>query len=293
MDAPIDAMRTLAAAIRSRSMAATAKLLRVDKATVSRRLAALERERPGLFERRAGRIEPTPAGERALAALAEVERGLGALDAALASDRDARGTVRLTVPASLAGPLVVPELPRFRAAHPEIDVVLLATTRVLDIARGDADIALRQVPPRGGAVVARRVAYIATGLWASREYLARRGAPAGHVLDGHDFLDFDFGTHAGPGFEWLPLAVRRTRVVLRSDDTLIIARAAAAGLGLAALPGFIAREHPDLVRIGDAGATVPLYLVLRADVRRLARVRAVTSWISGIVARHASRIGRV
>jgi len=40
-------------------------------------------------------------------------------------------------------------------------------------------------------------------------------------------------------------------------------------------------------------STSPLYLVIRTDVRRLARVRAVTSWFSDLIARHASRIQRI
>jgi len=117
-------------------MAAGARALGVDKATISRRVAALERERPGLFERRGGRIEPTEAGRRALAALDDVDRDVARLDAFLAGDAGSRGAVRLTVPAPIASHLIVPALPHFRVAHPEIDVVLLATSRVLDIARG-------------------------------------------------------------------------------------------------------------------------------------------------------------
>jgi DNA-binding transcriptional LysR family regulator len=265
-------------------MAAAARGLGVDKATVSRRLAALERERPGLFERRGGRIEPTAAGGRALAALDEVDRDLSRLDAVLAGDGGSRGTVRLTVPAPIASHIVVPALPELRVAHPEIDVVLLATSRVLDLARGEADVAVRNVVPAGGGIVARRIASVKAALYASRAYLARRGTPVGRSLAGHDVVDFEQGTYAGPGFEWLPAAVRGARVVLRADDPAILTKAAACGLGIGALPAFLADDEPDLVQIGDDESVPAVHLVIRAEVRRLARVRVVAAWVGDLLA---------
>lgn len=283
MSTTLEAVRTLAAAAGARSMAAAARALRVDKATVSRRLGSLERERPGLFERRGGRIEPTEAGRLALAALEDVDRGLSRLDAVLAEDGGSRGAVRLTVPAPIASHVVVPALPAFRLAHPEIDIVLLATSRVLDLGRGEADVAVRNTVPAGGGIVARRIASVKAALYASRSYLARRGTPAGHNLDGHDFIDFEQGTYAGPGFEWLPAAVRGARVVLRADDPAILTKAAACGLGIGALPAFLAEDEPDLVQVGTDESVPAVHLVIRADVRRLARVRSVAAWIADLI----------
>lgn len=265
-------------------MAAAARALGVDKATVSRRLAALERERPGLFERRGGRVEPTEAGRRALVALDEVDRGVSRLDAILAGDGGSRGTVRLTVPAPIASHLIVPALPRFRLAHPEIDVVLLATSRVLDVARGEADVAVRNIVPTGGGITSRRIGYVKAALYASRDYLARCGTPGPRSLEGHDFLDFEQGTYAGPNFEWLPAAVRGARVVLRADDPAILTKAAACGLGVSALPGFLADDEPELVQLEGDESLPGVHLVIRTEVRRLARVRAVAAWTADILA---------
>jgi DNA-binding transcriptional LysR family regulator len=278
VNATMDGMRTLAAVSRSRSMSAAAHELGVDKGTVSRRLAALERERPGLFERRAGRVEPTEAGALALAALEDVERDLVRLEEALESERGSRGTVRLTVPAPIASHLVVPALPSFREMHPEIDVVLLATSRVLDVGRGEADVAVRNIVPTGGGIVSRKVARVTAALYASRSYLAERGTPSPRSLDGHDFVDFEQGTFAQSPFEWLPAAVRRARVVLRADDPTILTRAVAAGLGVGALPAFLADDEPGLARVGDDVSVMAVHVVVRESVRRLARVRAVATW---------------
>jgi DNA-binding transcriptional LysR family regulator len=283
MDATIDGLRTLAALRDARSMAVAARQLGIDKATVSRRLALLERAQPGLFERRAGQVAPTPAGARALEALAVVERELAALRATLVERQAARGAVRLTVPAPIAAHIVIPALPAFRRAHPEIEVVLLATSRVLDIGRGEADVAVRNLPPQGAGVVARKVARVAYTLYAARDYLARRGPPPLRSLDGHDIVDFEAGTPGAAPLDWLPAAVRRARVVLRADDPALLTRAVAAGLGIGALPAFLADDEPGLVRVGPDVVVAPVHVVVNLRARQLARVRAVASWIGQLM----------
>jgi len=291
MDATLALVRTLAAACASRSMSAAARGLGVDKATVSRRLGALERAQPGLFERRGGRIAATAAGARALEALAEIERGESRLRAELGDGaHSSRGVVRLTAPAFLAPVLLLPALPGFVAEHPGVDVSLLATSRLVDLARGEADVAVRNVAPSSHGLAARRVSKISLALYASRRYLAHRGPVVSGTLDGHDVLDYDFGTVGGPGLDWLPAAVKRTRVVFRGDDSALLAAAARAGLGVAALPRIIADDDRELVRVLPDELVSPVYVVVRDEIRRLARVRAVVAWISELLAGASGRL---
>ena len=273
-------------------MSAAARELGIDKATVSRRLAGLERQVPGLFERRAGAVVATPAAVRAIEAAGDVERALSRLDEVLRSERDTRGTVRLTLPAPIAAHIVIPALPALRAAHPEIDVVLLATTRVLELSRDEADVAIRNVAPQGAGVVSRRVARVAAALYASRDYLKRRGVPPPRSLEGHDFVDFEHGTYAQAPLDWLPDAVRQAHVVLRADDPSLLTRAVAAGIGVGALPAFLAEDEPQLVRLGDDVSVTAVHVVVRAEVRRLARVRTVATWVGELVASRLEWLAR-
>jgi DNA-binding transcriptional LysR family regulator len=265
-------------------MSLAARELGIDKATVSRRLAALERQVPGLFERRASKIVASAAATRAIEAASNVERAVAQLQEILRSEHDTRGSVRLTLPGPIAGHVVIPAISSFKAAHPEIDLVLLATTRVLDLARDEADVAVRNVVPQGSGIVSRRVARIATALYASRDYLKRRGTPIAHSLAGHDFLDFAHSTYAQAPLDWLPQAVREANVVLRADDPMLLIQAAAAGLGIAALPAVLAEDEPKLVRIGSDVSVAAVYIVVRAEVRRLARIRIVASWVGELMA---------
>ena len=200
--------------------------------------------------------------------------------------------MRLTVPAPIAVHVVVPALWAFRVGHPGIDLILLATSRVLDVGRGEADVAVRNIVPVGGGIVSRRIGTVKAALYASRSYISQRGTPIARDLAGHDFVDFEQGTYAGPGFEWLPAAVRNARVVLRADDPALLTKAAVSGLGVAALPGFLADDEPSLVQLGDDESRPGVHLVVREDVRRLARVRAVSSWITELMAGRSEWLAR-
>jgi DNA-binding transcriptional LysR family regulator len=72
-------------------------------------------------------------------------------------------------------------------------------------------------------------------------------------------------------------------VVLRADDPTILTRAVAAGLGVGALPAFLADDEPDLVRLGDDVSVTAVHVVVREGVRRLARVRTVTAWVGELL----------
>jgi DNA-binding transcriptional LysR family regulator len=277
---------------RKATMAAAARELGVDKATVSRRLAALERASPRpLFERRLGRIVPTRYGERALSAFREHERSRERLAAELEQTGDeARGIVRLTVPAFFACEILVPALSGFRSRHPAVDVHVYGSNRVLDLARGEADVALRNVRPNDGSLSAKKVGRLGMATFASREYLARRGGVTACKLDGHELLVYDGGPYSGPGFEWVPEAARRARIVFSANDSLPLREAARAGLGLAVLPQFLGNETPGLVRVDGGGEGVAeLWTVTREEIHRVPRVREVIAFVADLVRRNQAR----
>ena len=136
-------LRHALALARGGSLAAAAELLGVDATTVSRRLRALE-EALGtpLFERHAGRMQPTGAGERLLERGARIEAEFAAL-AGLAEDLhgEVRGLTRITAIDSLVTHALAPRVGALRVAFPDLDLELIGTDRNLDLARREADIA--------------------------------------------------------------------------------------------------------------------------------------------------------
>jgi DNA-binding transcriptional LysR family regulator len=284
---------TLDALLEAGTMDGAARVLGVDKATVSRRLAALERDAPqALFERRLRRIELTTFGERALRAFREHQRATARFIAELdPKEADVAGTVRLTVPTFFACELLIPALAEFRDIHPGIDVHVYGTNRLLDVAREEADIAIRNVRPADGSLSGRKLGKLGMAAFASRDYLLRRGMPAEHDLEGHDLLVYDGGPYAGPGFEWWPEAAKGARLRFSANDSLPLRDAARAGLGIAVIPAFLGNEASELSQIPTAGSgAVDIWAVTRAELRRVARFREVLGFLAELVERNRARL---
>jgi DNA-binding transcriptional LysR family regulator len=279
---------------RSGTMAATARVLRVDKATVSRRLSELERNAPApLFERRAGQLSLTPYGTRALAAYREHVHARTRLEAQLRlEDDDARGSVHVNMPSFLAREVVGPALPRFIAAYPTVDVRLTSSNRLLDSVSGESDIALRTLRPRDGNWFVRKVGRLQMAMFASREYLARRGDLVAHrCLLGHELIVYDTGPYAGPGFEWMNQALPQARIVFSANDAALLCTAAVAGLGLVTLPAFMGDETDSLVRVAAAGeGATELWLVMSRHQRRVPRVHAVQEFLCELLRQQQERL---
>ncbi len=142
-------LRFVLAVQREMSLAAAARTLGVDKATVGRRIGALEGGLGiRLFERRPDGLVPTARGARVVASAQKMSTEVASLAAELAHETGlTRVTVRLTAPQWFASGLVIPALPHFQKEHPSIEVVLVESTSVVNLAQRDAEVAVRNVKP--------------------------------------------------------------------------------------------------------------------------------------------------
>jgi LysR family glycine cleavage system transcriptional activator len=150
-DGPIPPFRALlafrAAATHER-LADAAASLGVTESAVSHQLRQLETLlHARLFGREKGRLRLTETGRRYLQRIDPALKEIQAATAAILP-ADGRKVVRLTLPSSLAATWLIPRLGSFEAAHPDIDVQLVLTTRLVDIAREQVDLAVRY--GRGG-----------------------------------------------------------------------------------------------------------------------------------------------
>ena len=174
-----DELRTFVEVARDGSLSGAARRLGLTQPTVGRHIDALEAALGlTLFTRSPRGLTPSPA---ALALAPHVE-AMAASAAALiraASGEAAadRGTVRVTASEIIGSEVLPPIIADFRAAHPGIAIELALTNRTEDLARRDADIAVRMVRPTQRGLVARRIGTTRIGLYAHRDYLARFGVP--------------------------------------------------------------------------------------------------------------------
>lgn len=283
---------------RTGTLASAARRLRVDYTTVGRRLAALERDLGAkLFARTPDGLTLTEAGKSIRAAAEEMEQAaLQVEQRALGTDRKLAGQVRATTTEMLGSVVVLPAVQALHQRHPEIRIDLATGSGRLDLARREADVALRYFRPESGELVSRRVGRVAQAAYASHAYLASHPRPVqGGSLSDHDVVALDERIQT-PTTEMVGEQLRGARVVLRASNTLALREAVELGLGIGSLPCCIANASPGLRRVfPDAPlASDDLWLVVHADVQRTGRVRAFIEALDARLAAVANRLaGRV
>lgn len=280
-----DDLRALLAVHRGRSLAAAGRALGIDATTVGRRLGALEQALGArLFERTPEGLSPTEAGRRAVALAERTDEGVTALEREVGgADARVEGPVRLTAGDGLLVNVLVPALPGLLARHPGLRLELFAGTRAYDLARREADVAVRLFRPREPSLIATRLAQVGYGLYAAPAYLGRRGAPARAAdLAGHDLLGFDASLDRTPEMRWLRARAGEDRFVLRCSTTPALVAACRAGLGIMACAARIAAAEPGLARVLPRVALPAreVWAVYHPDLRGSARVGAVLDWLA-------------
>lgn len=140
---PLNALRAFEAAARHRSFTKAAGELHVTQGAISHQVQALE-ARLGitLFHRFNRRLELTDAGRAYLPAIGEAFDRI-ALATRQLSERQDSGPLTVSVLPSFAAKWLLPRLPHFRARHPEIEILLSANQRPVDLLRDEADVAIR------------------------------------------------------------------------------------------------------------------------------------------------------
>jgi DNA-binding transcriptional LysR family regulator len=270
-------VRYFIALTRHGTLAATARALRVNHATVSRRLASLETTLGrSLFDRRADGYALAAAGRAVLDETSVMDEAAGAVSRRLDSGTEVSGLVRITIARVLADGFVVERLGGLLGRYPQLDLEIVAESRNLSLARREADLALRLGRPAEGELITRRIATLSYGLNASPAYRDRVEAGESPAIIGFDH-DGDYIPEAA----WANRVFAGRRVILRSNSQTSQSAGARGGYGVAVLPNLLARGSPDLVplELGESPPSRELWLLMRPDVARVPRVRAVADYL--------------
>ena len=287
-----DDLRTFLLIARHRTLSAAARAGGVHQPTMGRRLAALEaRAGSQLLQKTPHGYTLTAAGEAILGNAERIEAEVLAIERQV-SGRDVRleGLVRVTAVASIATRILAPALAPLRLRHPGITTELLAENRNLSLSRREADVAVRMARLTQQDLVVRRIGTVAHGMYASAAYLDRRGPPdfaAGG--EGHELILTQEEPQDLPEMAWLLGCLPRAIPVLRSNSRSVQLAAAAAGIGIACLPRYLA-DAEGLRRLSPptAAPARELWLAVHSDIRHMPRIRAVTEALAaGVAARSA------
>ncbi|QJI37221.1 LysR family transcriptional regulator [Pseudomonas sp. ADAK13] len=275
-----DDARVFLAVCRESTLRGAARVLGVDQATVGRRVNALEKSlNATLFLRTSEGYALTAVGEAALQSVENMERSALDLERqVLGLDDRLTGTVRVTTTDSLAIDFLIPAIARLHDTHPDVRVQMDASTQFLNLAKREADIAVRNTRPDNPDLIARRIARWPVGLFASQGYLDRHGEPEpGSLFEGHDLVVYQPHLHSQKDLTLVSEPLGRGRIVAALSSSLLVRRSIAAGLGIGEIP-LISGERDGLVRLWpDRTRPLPydVWLVTHADLRHTARVRVV------------------
>ena len=276
-------LKYLLAVAKHGSTLAAARHLEVNQSTVLRRLAELE-ARLGLrlVERSSSGYQLTTEGTLVLPSVEQVAASVEAFQQKVAEAGHA-GVLRLTCPEPIAIRLSQSGfIDRFHAKHSGIRVQFVLADRYIDLAKSEADVALRSGDTEG-ELIGRKIADSIWAIYASRSYLERNSAPTSiDELKLHPLIAFDESLSRHRLSTWLREIAPDAQYAARSNSVLGLVSAAKAGMGIAALPIALGDAEADLVRVfGPVPELTRAWRLLsHPDTRNLPRVEAFFDFVT-------------
>jgi DNA-binding transcriptional LysR family regulator len=254
---------------------------------VHRRLAELE-ERLGrrLLERHLTGYRLSELGSELVPAAERVEEAISAFERQLvSSDRELTGVVRVACSPRVGERLKrTPLLDMFHARFPALRIELLLSDRFVDLSKQEADIALRSQGPEleDETLVGRKIAEGTWGVYASRAYVERHGAPAcPQDIERHSVVECTGVIVNHSAARWLRRVAPGAPVAAHSDSWAGLLLAVKSGAGVAPMPHVIGDREGELVRVINHVPELVshFFLLVHKDMQRTPRVRAFFDFV--------------
>jgi len=284
-----DNVRVFLAVARAGQFVAAAKRLRLDHATVSRRIAALEAALGArLFDRRTTGARMTSAGERFLAAAEEMESAFLHAQAEISDvDVELSGDVRIGAPDGFSTYYLASALRDFVERNPGVRIQLAPVPQLVPLARREVDVVVVLDKPEEGRFVARKLTDYSLGIYASAAYLEAHEAPreVGELVR-HRLIGYVEEYAFSSALDYVRELYGGAPTSFECASAVTQFEALRAGLGLGVVHNFIARRFKDLRRVlPERRATRTYWLVTHQDTRGLGRIRAVCEHLVASVTR--------
>lgn len=264
-----DDLRLFLAVAREQSLSGAGKLLRLDPATVGRRMGRLEKEmQVALFVKSPQGYALTQAGAQLLERAGKVEQAMrGAAVGDMAQSETLTGQIRLGAPDGCANYLLPQVCAAIGRDNPGLDIQIVALPRVFNLTRREADMAIAVSAPDSGRLVVRQVTQYRLHLAASVAYLDQHGPiedlaalkkhrMVGYIPDMIFDRELDYLADLGAG-----------RVALASNSVSVQVNMVRQGAGVGVVHDFSLPFAPELRRIltQQVSLTRAFYLIRHAD----------------------------
>lgn len=272
-----DDARIFLAIARSGTLSGAAITLEMGIATVSRRLDRLEAALAvPLFSRHQSGYRLTDDGEVLLEYAEALEHAGYAFGEAAQQQGRVAGCVRLATADNLANLLIIPSLTELFANYPDLRVEIVSGVQTVNLHRRDADLAVRMIKPEAGNVTIKRLGTLGFGLYGARSYVdARRTGAEVATFDNDVFIGWAESHSHLPAAKWIDRMLRGQPCKVETNTLSAQFSATVAGLGLAVLPHYLARQAGLVCLLPKLGVDQQIWLVIHSDLAHSRRVRAV------------------
>ncbi|WP_170570045.1 LysR family transcriptional regulator [Ruegeria atlantica] len=288
-----DDMRIFLAVAREESLSSAGRILKIDPATVGRRVARLETNLDtSLFTKSQQGYVLTAAGERLMDHALQAEESMRAAEGAVAgSTKSLSGQIRIGAPDGSANYLLPQICAKISDANPDLDIQILALPRIINLSRREADMAVTVSAPTAGKLLVKRVSDYKLHLVATKEYLDRNGPiQSTSDLKAHRMIGYIPDMIFDQELDYLS-DIGIDRVALASNSVSVQLRQVSLGIGVCVAHDFTLPFHPNLRKIltDQVSLTRSFYLVRHQGDQRNERLnrfaQALTHGIRDEVAR--------
>lgn len=270
------------------SFTEAARRLHMSQPALSRQIAALEESLGAkLFHRHARGLAMTHEGEQLRSATADMHERIDRAAQAIDASRDRpTGAIRLTTTVSFGSTWLARQLGDFLDLYPDISVHLMLTDADLDLAKREADVAIRFHRPFQSELMQRPLANIRHYLVASPEYLARHGEPKSVAdLEQHRLIAYgDAAPDYLKGINWileLGHEGHPRAAALTINNSHGVLQAVESGAGIAALPSYLIRSsgRVRVVLPQVEGPVFRTFFTYPSELRRSLRIAALRDFL--------------
>lgn len=279
-----DNLQHFLAVSRTGSLSAAARVLRVNHATVLRRIRNLEEGLEArLFDRLPNGYALTATGEEMLPYAERIEQEILTVDRRIAGrDIGVSGAVRITTVDTFANLIVGPSMGKLASAFPGLSLELSPYHRWANLSRREADIALRPSNDPGDSMVGRKLAVLRFALY---EATTRPARPTPQQWEEERIIVGDDVLQSLASDRWFRQQAASATVAIKATSYLTQAATCASGAGVACLPCYVGDGNRELQRLGGPieGLATDVWLLTHPDIRTLPRIRAAMDWLAETV----------